>query len=105
MLAARLRQIHARDDPEFDRQRLQDHCHDVRQQNDAEQGVAKSRAARDIRGPIAWVHIANRDHIAGPGKGAHLAPETAHALGHCDSTMRLRQAWPKRWLHEVFNEI
>ena len=41
--------------------------------NHGEKGVIELRPSGDVSGPVAWVHIANRDQIAGAGEGEQLA--------------------------------
>ena len=79
MRAARLREVEAGDDAELGGKRLEHHRHDVRQQDDRQQGVAERRSAGEVGRPIAGVHIADRDEIAGAGEGAELAPERCPA--------------------------
>ena len=78
-VAAGLRQIAPRDDPELCRERLQQDRHDVGQQDHRQQRVAEGRPAGEIGGPVAGIHIADRDQIAGPGKGREFPPEARSA--------------------------
>ena len=73
VVAAGLREIAAGDDAEPRGERLQQDRHQVRQQDDGEQRVAELRAAGDVGRPVARVHVADRDHVAGPGEGEHPA--------------------------------
>ena len=75
VIAAGLGQVAAAGDPESKRERLQQDRHQVRQHDHAEQRVAELRAAREIGRPVARVHVADRDEIAGAGEGEQLAPE------------------------------
>ena len=91
VVAARLRQIASGGDAELERERLEQNRHQVRQQDDAEQGVAEARPAGQIGGPVARVHVADRHHVARAGERQRLAPER-DPLGHIDRVVRLRQA-------------
>ncbi len=68
--------------------------------NDEEQRVAERRAAREIGRPVAGIHIADRHHVAGPGKGEEL-PEPDAAFRDRDRRVRLRQARPIADAHEA----
>ena len=54
---------------------LEQDRHEIRNQDDGQQRVAKLRAAREIGRPVARVHVADRDEKAGAGEGEQLAPE------------------------------
>lgn len=73
MLAAGLGQIAAGGDAELRGKRLEKHGHEVAEKNDTEKGVAEFRAAADVGGPVAGVHIADGNEIAGTGKSEHFA--------------------------------
>ena len=63
MRAAELRQALAGDDAELGRQRLEQHRHQVGEQHDPQQQIAELRAALDVGGEIAGVHVGDRgDH-------------------------------------------
>ena len=64
-IAAGLRQIAPRGDAEPGAQRLQDDRHDVGDERYEQQRVAEFRAAGERGRPIAGVHIADGDEIAG----------------------------------------
>ena len=84
VVAARLREIAAGDDAELRREALEEHRHDVREQHDAEQRVAEARSAGEIGGPVAGVHVADRDEIPGSGEGEELPEEApARRSGRC----------------------
>ena len=59
--AAGLGEVAARDDAEFSGEGLEKHRHEVAEENDAEERVAELRAALKVCGPIARVHITDRD--------------------------------------------
>ena len=90
MITAGLRQVAASHDAELGAERLQNDCHEVREQNDAQQRVAKLRAASEVGGPIAGIHVADRDEIAGARKGQELAPK-AQLFWHLNGAMNFRQ--------------
>ena len=101
VIAAGLREVAAGDDAELRAERLQQDRHQVREQDDAEQRVAELRAAGEVRGPVAGIHVADGHEVAGPGEGEHLAPE-AEALGHGDGAVHFLEAGgvafePPRW--------
>ena len=91
MVATGLRQVAPGHDAEPGAERLQQNRHHVRQHDDAEQRVAKLRAAREVRRPIAGIHVTDRDEIARTGKSQHFAPET-EMLRHRDGAMDFLQA-------------
>jgi hypothetical protein len=72
-VAAGLRQVSARGDGEAGAERLQDDRHDVGHQRDDEQRVAELGAAGDRGGPVAGIHVADRDEVAGADE-SHGAP-------------------------------
>ena len=37
--------------------------------------VAEARAAFQVRGPVARIHVADADQVGRPGKGEHAPPE------------------------------
>jgi hypothetical protein len=82
-IAAGLRQITARADGQPRRQRLQDDRHDVGEQRHEQQRVAELRAAGDGGGPVARVHITDRDEEPRPHEGQRLA-EYAAGARHTD---------------------
>ena len=69
-VAAGLRQVAAGGDGEPRAQRLQHDRHDVGDERDEQQRVAELGAAGERGGPVARVHVADRDQIAGPRKAA-----------------------------------
>ena len=81
IVAARLRQVAARRHAEPHAQRLQQDRHQIRNQDDAEQRVAELRSAGDVGRPIAGIHVADRDKIAGTQKGEESLPRRAAASG------------------------
>ena len=74
-VAAGLREVAPGDDAEPRRERLQQDRHQVRDQDHAQQRVAEARAAGEVRGPVARVHVADGHQVAGPGEGQHFPPE------------------------------
>ena len=75
--AAGLREIAVGDDAEARGERLQQDRHQVREQDDRQQRVAKLRAAREVGRPVAGVHVADRDQVSRPGKGQQPARPVA----------------------------
>jgi len=73
MLAASLSQIAAGGDTQLCGKALQKHRHEVADKNDAEKGVTEFRAAADVGGPVARVHVADSYEVAGPGKRENFA--------------------------------
>jgi hypothetical protein len=67
-IAAGLRQIAAGGDGKPRAKRLQHDRHDVGDQRDDKQRVAEFGAARERRRPVARVHIADGDEVAGADK-------------------------------------
>src|SRR4051794_35128248 len=76
MIATRLGQIAPRGDTELKRKRLEQDRHQVREHDDGEERVIVLRAAREIRGPIARVHVANGDEKSRTGESEKLAQKT-----------------------------
>ena len=58
-LVAELRQVALRGHAQLQAQALQQNGHQVRGHDDEEQRVAEARAAGDVRGPVAGVHVAH----------------------------------------------
>ena len=73
MVPAGLREVAPAGNPEARRQRLQQNRHQVRQQDDAEKRVPVARPAFEVRRPVARIHVADGDQVAGPGKREQLA--------------------------------
>src|SRR5262249_20082079 len=71
--AAGLGKVAASDDTEFGGKRLEEHRHEITEEDDAEERVTKLRAALDVGGPVARVHVTNGDKIAGTGEGEKFA--------------------------------
>ena len=90
VFAAGLRQIAAGDDAELRGQRLQQHRHQVADDDHAEQRVAEFRAAADVGGPVAGVHVADGDQVAGAGEREDLA-EPRRALGDRNGAVGFRE--------------
>ena len=82
VVAAGLREIASGDDAELGREPLQQHRHEVREQDDAEQRVAELRSAGEIGGPVAGIHVADGDEVPGPGEGEQLPKEGAAVDGN-----------------------
>ena len=61
--------------PSRARERLQQDRHQVGEQDDAEQRVAEPRAAGEVGGPVARVHVADGHQVARAGEREQLAPE------------------------------
>ena len=74
-VAAGLGEVASAGDAEARGQRLQQDRHQVGDHDDAEQRVAEARAAGEVGGPVARVHVADRDQVARAGEGEQLAPE------------------------------
>ena len=72
-VTAGLRQVAARGDGEPRAQRLQHDRHDVGDERDKQQRVAELGAARERGGPVARVHVSDRDEIAWPQEGREPA--------------------------------
>ena len=61
----------------------------VGHQQDPEQAVAEARAAFQVGGPVAGVHVADADQVGGAGEGEHTPPE-GH-LGRADGGVDIGQ--------------
>jgi hypothetical protein len=92
MFAASLRQIEPADDAEPRRERLEQHRHQIRDQNDGKECVTERRTTGDVRRPVAGIHIADRDEVSGAGERRQFAPELPDTRRDADRAIRLRQA-------------
>ena len=90
-VAARLREVAAAGDAEPRGERLQQDRHQVGDHDHAEQRVAVARAAGEVGGPVARIHVADGDQVARAGEGEHLAPE-AGAVRDGDRAVDFGQA-------------
>ena len=75
--AARLREVAAAGDAEARGERLQQNRHQVGEHDDAQQRVPELRAAGNVGGPVARVHVADRHQITRPRERQHLFPRRA----------------------------
>ena len=91
VIAAGLREVASAGDAEARGERLQQDRHQVRDHDDAEQRVAEARAAGEVGGPVARVHVADGDEVAGAGEREELAPE-AGAVRDGDGAVDFGQA-------------
>ena len=78
-VAARLGEVAPAGDAEARRQRLKQNRHQVGDHDDAEQRVAVSGAAGEVGCPIARVHVADGDEVAGSAKANILRQNPALA--------------------------
>ena len=90
VVAAGLREVAAGDDAELGGEPLQQHRHQVREEHDGEERVAEGRAAGEVGGPVAGVHVADGHEVAGPGEGEGLPPP--RAVGDGDRPVGLGEA-------------
>ena len=74
MIAARLREIAARDDAELGRKPLQQHRHQIRQQDHAQQPIAERGSAGEIGCPVARIHVADGNQVPGSRERQRLSP-------------------------------
>lgn len=78
VIAARLRQIPARNDSELECQTLEQDRHQVRHRDHSQQRVPKLRTASEIRRPVAGVHVSDSDEVSRPREGEDFsAPRRA----------------------------
>ncbi len=91
--AAGLREIAVGNDAKPGCECLQQDRHQVGDQNDRQQRVAKPRTTGEVGRPVARVHVADRDQIAGTGKGQQPA-QPVTAGGHRNRPVDLREAQP-----------
>ena len=89
VVAAGLGEVAAAGDAQAHGERLQQDRHQVGDHDDAEQRVAEARAAGEVGGPVARVHVADGDEVAGAGEREQLPPE-AGALRDRRSSRGLR---------------
>ena len=83
-IAAGLREIAPRGDAKPRAQRLQQDRHQVGEQRDGKQRVTEFGAAGERRRPVAGIHVADRDQIAGAEKRQELAPERTGRAGRIE---------------------
>ncbi len=87
---ARLRKIASGNNSQFRRQRLQQHRHQVAQQDHAQQRVTESCAAADIGGPVARIHIPDCHQVARPSERQNFL-EPAQPGSDWNTAMRFRK--------------
>ena len=87
---AGLRQVHLRGNPQARRQRLYENRNEVRNHQDGDELVIEAGSASDVRGPVAGVHVPNRNKKTRPGKGKELPPK-AGPRRHNDAPVHFRQ--------------
>jgi hypothetical protein len=102
VLAAGLREVEAGSDAEANGRRLEQHRHEVGDEDDRQQRVAELRSAGERGRPVAWIHVADGDEIAGAEEGEHPAPGGGAGVvgfgsrsGRGDRAVHLRQAGPR----------
>ena len=76
-LVAELGEVALGGDAELEREALQQDRHQVGEHDDEEQRVAEARAAGDVGGPVAGVHVADGDEEAGTEKAEQAPPVDA----------------------------
>ena len=79
-------------DPQLHAEVLKEDRHEVRDEDDEEEGVSVLGAALEVSRPIARIHVADGDQIAGTEEGEQLP---AHRPGRAggDRAEHLRQRW------------
>ncbi len=82
MIATGLREIAPGDDAELEGERLEEDRHEIGDHDHREEREIVFRAAGQIGGPIAGIHVADGDQKAGPGEGEQLAQETGGRWDH-----------------------
>ena len=87
--AAGLRQVALADDPQARAQSLQQNRHQVRKHQHPQKLIAEARAAFQIGGPVARIHVADADQVGWPGEGKHAPPQRRLSGG--DARMDLGQ--------------
>ncbi len=90
MIATCLGEITSGDDAELGGESLKEDRHEVGDEDDAEQRVAESRSTGEVGGPVAGIHVADGDEIAGAGEGEDLPPGGAGPDG--DASVDLGEA-------------
>jgi len=75
VIAAGLREIASGDDAELEGEPLQQHGHEIGEQNDAQQGVTELRSACEVGRPVARIHVSDGDEVSRSGEGDELAPD------------------------------
>src|SRR5262245_12284894 len=90
MVAAGLGEIATGSDAELDAKTLQQDRHQVRDEDDGEEGVSKFGPAGEIGRPVARVHVADGYEKAGAGEGGQLSPKR-RLVGNDDAAMDFRE--------------
>ena len=90
MIATGLGKISTSRYSQLDTQVLEDNCHQVRNHDDRQKGVAKPCAPSQIRCPIARIHIAHGDQKSRTGEGDQFPPERCRPR-HNNAAMNLWQ--------------
>jgi hypothetical protein len=90
MIAAGLGQVAPRRYAQFDAQMLEQNCHEVGNHDNSQEGIAELRAARQIGGPIAGIHVTDSDEEPRTGKSPQLPPKRRRRRND-DATMDFRQ--------------
>ena len=85
-----MREVASGDNPKPGAQRLEKDGHQIGDQDDAQKSVAKGGAARQIRRPVARIHVADGYEVARPGESQHFPPE-AQTFGDRDRAMHFLQ--------------
>ena len=89
VIATGLREITTGHDTKLGGESLQEHRHQVRQQDHRQQGVAEARPTGEIGRPIARVHIPDGDQVTRSGERHHF-PEPGGAV-HIDGAVHFGQ--------------
>lgn len=90
MIATGLGQISTSRYAQLDTQVLEKNCHQVRNHDDRQKGVAKPCAPSQIRCPVAGIHIADGDQKSRTREGDQFPPERCRPR-HNNAAMNLWQ--------------
>ncbi len=100
-LVAKLRQVPLRGHAQLQAQALQQNRHQVRRHDDEQQRIAEARAAGDVGGPVAGVHVAHRDQKSRaretPAAAASQSASGRCARSNAPPARRARWAWRDMW--------
>jgi hypothetical protein len=88
LVAAGLGEVAVRGDPQLQGEVLEQHRHEVGDEDDGEEGVAVPGAGGEVGRPVPGVHVADGYEEAGAGVGEELPPDRG-PLGDRDGGVRL----------------
>src|SRR6266446_3781599 len=95
MIVTGLGEVAARGNAELDTQMLEQDRHKIGDHDDSQKRVAELGTARQIGGPVSWVHVTDRDQKSRARESDELPPERG-CRRHDNTAMNFRQRHPTR---------